>query len=358
MKEVQYVRNEIFQETKFLIVDDEPANVAVLENMLEQWNCLEVRTTTDSRQVEQIYIEYQPDIILLDLMMPYFDGFDVMERLKLLIPPGDYLPILVLTADPSAQIKRKALACGAKDFLTKPFDAMELFLRMMNLLETRYLHVELLSQNQRLEKRVQERTQELAQAEIETVSCMALAAEYRDDDTGRHTQRVGLTASLVARQMGQDEAQVDLIWRAGPLHDVGKIGIADQILRKPGSLTSEEFAVMKTHSKIGSEILSGHHTPLLQLASRIALTHHERWSGGGYPQGLEGEAIPLEGRIVAVADVFDALTHERPYKKAWPVEEAVAEIASQSGRQFDPAVVEAFLQVQAGCTLEAGLLAL
>jgi putative two-component system response regulator len=156
------VREEIFQETRFLIVDDEPANVAVLENMLEQWDCLEIRSTTDSRSVEQIYIEYQPDIILLDLMMPYLNGFEVMDRLKPLIATGAYLPILVLTTDPSAQIKRKALICGAKDFLTKPFDAMELFLRMMNLLETRHLHVELLSQNQRLEHRVQERTQESA----------------------------------------------------------------------------------------------------------------------------------------------------------------------------------------------------
>jgi putative two-component system response regulator len=186
---------------------------------------------------------------------------------------------------------------------------------------------------------------------------MALAAEYRDDDTGRHTQRVGLTAALVARDMGLDEAQVDLIWRAAPLHDVGEIGIADEILRKPGSLTPQEFGVMQTHARIGSEILSGHHTPLLQLAGRIALTHHERWSGGGYPQSMENDAIPLEGRIVAVADVFDALIHERPYKKAWPVEAAIAEIAGQSGRQFDPSVVKAFLQVQARGALASELLA-
>lgn len=336
------MREETFAATRFLIVDDEPANVAVLEDMLDHWKCRDVKTTTDARLVVPLFTEYQPDIILLDLMMPHLDGFQVMEQLKPLIPPGAYLPILVLTADPSAQVKRKALAAGARDFLTKPFDATELFLRMWNLLETRNLHLELLDQNHNLEQKVQERTQELARAEIETVGCMALAAEYRDDDTGRHTQRVGRMAALVARQMGLDEAQVELIWRAAPLHDVGKIGISDAILLKPGKLTPDEITMMQTHTAIGSQILSGHHTPLLQLAGRIALTHHERWDGSGYPSGLREQEIPIEGRIVAIADVFDALTHERPYKAAWPVAKARDEIQHQCHHHFDPSVVEAF----------------
>jgi putative two-component system response regulator len=169
-----------------------------------------------------------------------------------------------------------------------------------------------------------------------------MAAEYRDDDTGQHTQRVGNLAALLARQLELDEEEANLLRRAAPLHDVGKIGIPDRVLLKPGKLSEEEFEFIKTHTIIGAEILAQHHTPLLQEAASIALTHHERWAGNGYPHGIAGEEIPLAGRIVSVADVFDALTHERPYKKAWAVEDAVSEIKRHSGTQFDPAVVAAF----------------
>jgi putative two-component system response regulator len=197
-----------------------------------------------------------------------------------------------------------------------------------------------------LDDRVQERTRQLAQAELDTVECLARAAEYRDDDTGQHAQRVGHTAAMLARRLGLEEQRVQLIRRAAPLHDVGKIGIPDAILLKSGKLTPEEFTVMKTHATIGFEIMTRHHTPLLQLAASLAHTHHERWDGTGYPQGLAGEAIPLEGLLVAVADVFDALTHRRPYKEAWPVGDAVEEICRQGGRQFAPEVVAAFLSLQ------------
>jgi putative two-component system response regulator len=183
---------------------------------------------------------------------------------------------------------------------------------------------------------------------LETLQRLALAAEYRDDDTGSHTRRVGVTAGRIAGSLGLSPEQVDLILRAAPLHDVGKIGIADAILLKPGKLTDEEFAIMKQHTTIGGKILSGSSSPWLQLAEEIALTHHERWDGQGYPCGLKGEAISLVGRIVAIADVFDALTHERPYKKAWPIAEAMAEIEHQSGKQFDPCVVAAFLSPSTG----------
>ena len=336
------MQKEDFRAAKFLLVDDEIANIRVLEHLLDAWDCENVHSTIDSTQALEMYLKFQPDIVLLDLMMVGLDGFGVMKQLQTVIDGGDYLPILVLTADVTPETKRKALAVGAKDFVTKPFDITELSLRIQNLLATRFLHRQLRNQNFVLEGRVQERTQQLKAAENETAECLAVAGEYRDDDTGQHAQRVGTTAARLAHYVGVDAWQVDLIRRAAPLHDVGKIGISDTILLKPGRLTPEEFELIKTHCVIGHQILMRHHTPLLQMASNIALCHHEKWDGTGYPQGLSGEDIPLEGRLVAIADVFDALTSERPYKKAWSVEDAIAEIQNQAGRQFDPNLVEKF----------------
>lgn len=339
---------------RFLIVDDEVANVAVLEQMLEQWGCVNVVSTTDGREALALYTEYRPDIMLLDLMMPHLDGFAVMEALRPLLAAEGYMPILVLTADTSIPTKRRALAAGATDFLTKPFDAVELSLRVRTLVQTRFLHQQLAEQNRLLETRVQQRTQELAQAEIDAVACLALAAEFRDDDTGHHTQRVGHTAGLLAHYLGLHEAHVALIQQAAPLHDVGKIGVPDSILLKPGRLTDDEFAVMQRHAEMGAQILERHHNPLFQLAARIARAHHERWDGAGYPHGLVGAQIPVEGRLVALADVYDALTHARPYKAAWPAEEAVAELHRLGGRQFDPALVELFLTLASRAMLPIG----
>lgn len=336
------MKSPVFQSAIFLIVDDEPQNISVLTQMLNQWDATNIVTTTDSRQTIPLFHTSSPDIILLDLMMPGMDGFEVMEQLTPLIPHDDFLPILVLTADTSDQAKRRALRLGAADFLTKPFDAIELSLRLHNLLTRRMLHRRLQEQNYSLDSQVHEQTKQLAQAEIETAQCLAVAAEYRDDDTGQHTQRVGHLSALLGRKLQLNEDEVTLLRRAAPLHDVGKIGIPDNILLKPGKLTAEEFTFIKTHTSIGAAILAQHHTSLLQQASSIALTHHERWEGSGYPQGLAGENIPLAGRIVSVADVFDALTHERPYKKAWAVEDAILEIQRHSGTQFDPRVVAAF----------------
>ena len=334
------------QSARILIVDDEIANVRLLEQTLERWGYFNYQSTSDPREVLDIYLQSRPDLILLDLMMPYLDGHQVMEQLRPVIAPGSFLPILVLTADITPQAKRRALASGAKDFLTKPFDATELLLRISNMLETRYLHLQLQNQNHILEERVSERTRALEESQIEVLERLAQAAEFRDDDTGQHTQRVGKIASLLAEALGVPASQSSLIRRAAPLHDVGKIGIADAILLKPARLTPEEFDIMKTHTVIGANVLANGRSELVKMAEVIALSHHERWDGAGYPHGLKGEEIPLEGRIVAIADVFDALTHERPYKKAWPVEEAIAEIQSQAGRQFDPRVITAFLEVQ------------
>jgi putative two-component system response regulator len=332
------------QAARILIIDDQPANTLLLEGILEEEDYQGYRSVTDSRKALPVFLEYQPDLILLDLQMPYLNGFDVMKQLRSRIQQDTFFPILVLTADINPETKRQALAEGATDFLTKPFDATEVILRIRNLLQTRALHLQLQNQNQILDKKVRERTIELEETQIEILERLALAAEYRDDDTGEHTKRVGQMSAQIAKALNLPQTEMELIRRAAPLHDVGKIAIPDTILLKPGKLTPEEFAHMKTHTTVGAKILSGGRFPLLQMAEEIALTHHEHWDGKGY-LGLQEDSIPVAGRIVAVADVFDALINERPYKKAWPRPEAIEEIQRQSGRQFDPRIVHAFLGV-------------
>ncbi len=288
-------------------------------------------------------MQTRPDLILLDLHMPHMDGLAVMDQLNQIVE-ASYLPILMLTGDMTPEARRDALSRGAKDFVNKPFNPDEVLLRIGTLLETRFLYLQIQSQNQMLEAKVRERTRELESAQIEIIERLARAAEFRDDNTGQHTERVGKMAAQLARELGLPDGQVSLIRRAAPLHDVGKIGIPDAILLKLGKLHAAEFELVKTHTSIGARILSGSNFALLRLAEEIAFSHHERWDGAGYA-GLAGAEIPLVGRIVTVADVFDALTQKRPYKSAWPVEDAVAEIDRQRGRQFDPEVVDAFLRI-------------
>ena len=275
--------------------------------------------------------------------MPNMDGLAVMDQLNE-IAEASYLPILMLTGDMTPAARQEALSRGAKDFVSKPFHADEVLLRIRTLLETRFLYFQVQSQNQILEAKVRERTRELEAAQIEIIERLARAAEFRDDNTGQHTERVGQMAALLARQLGLPDPQVSLIRRAAPLHDVGKIGIPDAVLLKLGKLTLEEFELVKTHTTIGARILSGSRFGVLRLAEEIAFSHHERWDGDGYV-GIRQDQIPLAGRIVAVADVFDALTQKRPYKAAWPIAEAIAEIERQRTRQFDPEIVDAFLRV-------------
>lgn len=337
--------DDMHLDAKILIVDDQDANLRLLRSVLKKAKYANVITISDPREVIHSFSMLQPDLIMLDLMMPYMSGFDVMELLKPLIPKEDYLPILVLTADATSKAKHKALALGAHDFLTKPLDTAEVLLRVNNLLRTRFLHLLLGDRNRGLEDEVGQRTSELREAHIEILERLAVAAEYRDDETGQHIRRVSNTAFLLAKTLGVPDGDLELICRASQLHDVGKIGIPDDILLKPGKLTPAEFDVMKTHTTMGARILSGARSDLVKMASTIAYTHHERWDGLGYPSRLSGDRIPLVGRIVAVADVFDALTHYRPYKEAWPVEDALVEIKRQSGAQFDPDVVEAFFEL-------------
>jgi putative two-component system response regulator len=332
-----------FKHARILIVDDEPANVELLKRLLERNGFLHIESTNDSREAAPLYVKQRPDLILLDLHMPYMNGLSVMDQLNQLAE-ASYLPILMLTGDMAPEARREALSRGAKDFVNKPFNSDEVLLRIRTLLETRFLYLQIQNHNQILEARVQERTRELEAAQIEIIERLARAAEFRDDNTGQHTERVGQMAALLAREIRMPDSMVSLIRRAAPLHDVGKIGIPDSILLKLGKLTEEEFTVVKTHTTIGARILSGSRFSLLRLAEEIAFSHHEHWDGNGY-EGLSGESIPLVGRIVALADVFDALTQKRPYKPAWPVAEAIAEMERQRGRHFEPRLVDAFLRV-------------
>jgi putative two-component system response regulator len=324
-----------------LAVDDEEANLLLLRRLLERAGYRRVMTTREPTQVPLLFMEKRPALVLLDLHMPEMDGFELMERLG----PVDGVPFLVLTADATDETKRRALALGARDFLTKPLDGIELMLRVRNLLQVQHLQSRLLEHNASLENQVAARTHDLERARLEILDRLALAAEYRDDATQEHARRIGRTSALLAPRLDWPARDVELIRRAAPLHDIGKIGIPDGILLKPGRLRPDEFERIKAHATIGAEILSDSASAVLRLAERIAISHHERWDGRGYPRGLAGEEIPVAGRIVAVADVFDALTHARPYKEPWPLERAVAEILSQAHRQFDPRVVEAFARL-------------
>ncbi len=342
---VALVRGDVSREARILIIDDHQANIEVLKRILRSAGFVSVNGTTDPTIGVGLVQTWNPDLVLLDLHMPRLDGFGVLEAIRPHLTGGTYLPVLMLTADSSDETKRRALASGVKDFLTKPFDPTEAALRIENLLETRSLYTTIRSQNELLEHRVAERTRELEEAQVEILQRLAAAAEFRDDDTGEHTHRVGHLAAALATGVGLSVAQVDLIGRAAPLHDVGKIGIPDSILLKPGRLTHEERRTMQTHAAIGAEMLAGGHSPLVQMAERIARSHHERWDGKGYPDGHAGDRIPMEARIVAVADFLDALTHKRPYRPARSVEKTIAKITAGRGSHFDPVVVDALLAI-------------
>ena len=337
--------DQTFTEAKILLVDDEEINLLLLERILHRAGYTSVRSTPDPREAIEIFQEFQPDLVCTDLHMPFMSGIGLLESLQKFIDPKTYLPIIILTADLSSDAEHEALTKGAKDFLNKPFQANQIRLRLHNLLQTRFLQLELQRQNEMLEEKVKNRTIELEAARLDALERLALAAEYRDHTTGMHTKRVGDLSALIALKLGFSEEEVDLVRRAAPLHDVGKIGIPDDILLKPGKLTNSEFDVMKAHVNLGSSLLSHGQSQLTQLAEKIALTHHERWDGSGYPLGLKGDDIPLVGQIVAVADVFDTLINERPYKEPWPIEKAIEEIKHQSGKWFSPRVVAVFLEV-------------
>lgn len=345
---------ERIQAARILMVDDEEANLQLLRRILEPAGFHNLRTTTHPEEVLPLCLEERPDLVLLDIVMPAQGGFEILSALREQLGEEEYLPVLILTSDHSAEAKRRGLSAGAQDFLTKPLSPAEVRLRVRNLLETRFLHLALQEHNRDLEDRVRRRTAELEEAHRQILARLAQAAEFRDDETGEHTRRVGRMARAIAEELGLDAEQVELIQRVAPLHDVGKIGIPDDILLFPGQLSPEKLEIMRSHTEIGGDLMAGSDIPLLDIAEQIARTHHEWWDGNGYPRGLSGEEIPIAGRIVAVADTFDALSHRRPYKPAWSLGDAWAEIERKAGSHFDPAVVRAFRAVldTTGMTME------
>ncbi len=325
---------------RILLVDDEQASIVVMKSLLTTAGYTNVHVCDEPQAAAALFVQLKPDLLVLDYHMPGRDGLGVLADLAPHLP--DAFPVLMVTGDERPGLRETALASGATDFLTKPVNQVEARLRIRNMLEARHLHLELQRHNDRLEAAVRRRTQELEHSQLEMLVRLARAAEYRDDDTGQHTWRVAHVCGVIAREMGVKHERVETLLRAARLHDVGKITIPDGILMKPGRLSPAEYAVVQGHARAGAELLSGSRSPLIRLAEQIALTHHERWDGAGYPQGLAGEAIPLESRILAVADAFDALTHDRSHRKAVSMVVAVREIREHSGTQFDPAVVEAF----------------
>jgi putative two-component system response regulator len=331
------------KEAKILIVDDQPANVTLIEKMLDIDGYINVLSTTDPTQVESIYMEQNSDLILLDLNMPVMDGYQVLAKVREVDP--DYPPIIVLTAQSDRESRIKALDLGARDFLAKPFDRVELMTRIRNMLEVRIMTKAMKNQNKILDGMVKVRTQELNDTRLEVIRRLGRAAEYRDDMTGFHIIRMSRYSQQLGLAAGMDEKEADMLLNASPMHDIGKIGIPDSVLLKPGKLDADEWKTMQTHVDIGVEILSGSDSELMNMAAEVCQNHHEKWDGTGYPRQLSGEDIPLVGRVVAVADVFDALTTERPYKDAWPIEKAVDFLKEQSGKHFDPRLVEIFLEI-------------
>jgi putative two-component system response regulator len=348
---------------KIMIVDDEPLNIMTFRQHLKLEGYSNFITTNQATDALNLVRTEKPDVVLLDIRMPGVNGLDIL-RVMGLDPQLQHVPVLILTASTDPRIRRKALDLGASDFLSKPVDPNELIPRVRNAIILKQHYDMAANEAARLEEQVERRTRQLEATRQQLILSLARAAEHRDNDTGNHVIRVGRYSVLIAEQLGYPKHQLTMLEQAAQLHDVGKIGIPDSILFRPGRLDPDQYELMKRHCSLGKQIIQPisekdwdilkTHTrrgemllhvrtsPLLMLAARIAQTHHEKWDGTGYPLGLSGEDIPLEGRIVAVADVFDALSSERPYKKAFSREKSFAILEEGRGKQFDPQVLDAF----------------
>jgi putative two-component system response regulator len=337
-------------ERKILLVDDTLENIDVAIRTLGE--TYDMIIAKDGKRGFELAKSEQPDLILLDVVMPGINGYEVCRILKE-ENSTEHIPVIFLTSMTSSESKKMGFALGVVDYITKPFEVEELKARVNNHIIVKKYQDGLLKQKELLEMKVEERTFELKEAmqkmefaSLEAVLRLSRAAEYRDDDTGNHVFRVGLYAAEIGRQMNLDEKSIKKLMWAAPMHDVGKIGIPDSILQKPGKLTDEEWVTMRNHSVMGAKILEGSSSDIINLAEILALGHHEKWNGKGYPEGKKGEEIPLYCRVVALADVFDALTTERPYKKAFSIEKSLGIIMEERGQHFDPAVVDAFFAIQ------------
>lgn len=339
---------------RILVVDDESTMRRLLEKLL-RLEGYDVLLASSGEQALVDLFKHGADTVLLDMRMPGMTGLEVCRQIRN-HPKTLHTPVVFITAVNDRELRRRGMEAGADDFLSKPFDEVELLARIRNCVRVRRYYDNLEQQREQLEHAVHERTAALNEAiakltqiqvdlrasQEETIYRLSRAAEFRDDETGQHLQRMSRYCQLIGRRIGLDEATCELLRIASPMHDVGKLGIPDRILLKPGRLTPEEFAVMKGHAEIGYRILVGSDATPLKIAATIAHTHHEKWDGNGYPRGLKGEEIPLPGRIAAVADVFDALTSARPYKPAWKLEDALELMKTNRGAHFDPNLVDAF----------------
>ncbi|TAN83931.1 MAG: response regulator [Gallionella sp.] len=326
-----------------VVIDDEFTSRAILGKVVQsiQKNII-VKTFADPVTAMAWVRVNQPDMIMVDYMMSGMTGLEVVQQMRR-IYSLDGIPIVVVTSMEDRNIRYQVLEAGATDFITKPIDPYECMVRCRNILSLRLQQKIILNRSQFLEQRVEEATEQIRQREQETLFRLAKAGEYRDEDTGNHIVRMARYSRLIAETLGLSEEKCDLIEIAAPMHDIGKIGIPDQILLKPGKLTMDEFNIMKTHPEIGFRILQNSPSKYLSLGAEIALWHHEKYDGSGYPHGMKGSAIPLEARIVAVADVYDALTSHRPYKKSWSSEEGLSYLTANRRLHFDPDCVDAFV---------------
>jgi putative two-component system response regulator len=344
---------------KIMIVDDEEFNILVFRRYLRDAGYQHIVHTNDATQALDLVGRERPDVLLLDVMMPGITGLDILAEIGRQ-PVWDHLPVLILTASQEDAIKQTALELGATDFLGKPITANELIPRVRNALLNKRYKDQLARHADELEQLVRRRTAELEWSRREVVFCLAGAAEFRDTDTGHHVMRVGRYVGVIARRLGFPADEVDVLELAAQLHDIGKIGMPDGILKKPDGLSPEEYAAMQEHCRMGLEIIQpprrtilsgGVHgdaacevrSPLLVLAGKIAMSHHERWDGTGYPLKLKGEEIPIEGRMTIVADIFDALSSARPYKEAFSVDRSLRMLEAERGRIFDPRILDVFL---------------
>lgn len=324
-----------------LIVDDTEINLILFEALIKKMGGCSSRTFSQAVQGLEWAQTNDIDLVIVDYMMPELDGLEFIKRLRD-TPGKDVIPILMITANDQKQVRYQALDVGATDFLTKPVDKIEFQARAHNMLALGESRKKLADKATWLAEEVRKATAEIVQRERDTVVRLSKAAEYRDPETGAHILRMAHYSELIARGLGLPLADQELLLEAAPMHDIGKVGIADHILLKPGRLTPDEFEIMKQHAIFGYEILKGSASKVLQAGAEIARAHHEKFDGSGYPNALKGDEIPIFSRIVAVADVFDALTSERPYKKAWPLDQACGFLKANSGSHFDPACVASF----------------
>ena len=316
-----------------LVVDDAPENIDVLNGLLNPYYRIKVALNGE-RALKIARSEDKPGLILLDVMMPGMDGYEVCRQLKA-GADTEKTPIIFVTAKCDVSDEAKGFELGAADYISKPVVPSIVKARVKT-------HLALHYQNQILEEQVRQRTAQLNETQLEIIRRLGRAAEFKDNETGMHVIRMSHYARILGLDMGMTEEESELLLHASPMHDIGKIGIPDRIMLKPGPLNEDEFALMRQHPEIGYDIIGDHPSRLLQMARQVSWTHHEKWNGKGYPRGLRGEEIPLEGRLVAIADVFDALTSERPYKKAWPLEKTLDLLHRESGEHFDPRIVEQF----------------